>query len=85
VPGFLENHIWSFRNKCPGHQRGCPDPFSVCQYAQEDGSCAFGYAACLQKMGCNGKSGETDCIGTALGLSSPKIPVSRVVKLILAL
>lgn len=47
--------------------RGCPDPFSVCQYTNDDGTCAYGYAACLQKMGCDGRSGGADCIGTATG------------------
>jgi hypothetical protein len=48
-------------------KRGCPDPFSPCQYAETDGSCSKGYSACLQKMGCDGRSGGADCIGTATG------------------
>ncbi|KAK3357836.1 hypothetical protein B0T25DRAFT_604912 [Lasiosphaeria hispida] len=44
---------------------GCPDPFSPCQYANEEGGCDYGYAACLQKMGCDGRAGGADCIGTA--------------------
>ncbi|KAK4119253.1 hypothetical protein N657DRAFT_650357 [Parathielavia appendiculata] len=63
VPGALNDHIWSFRNRC----QGCPDPFDTCQYTAEDGQCVFGYAACLQKMGCGGRAGEADCIGTATG------------------
>jgi len=47
--------------------RGCPDPFSVCQYVNDDGTCAYGYSACLQKMGCSNKAGEFDCAGLALG------------------
>ncbi|KAK5656743.1 hypothetical protein OQA88_4291 [Cercophora sp. LCS_1] len=46
-------------------KKGCPDPFSPCQYAEDDGSCSFGYAACLQKMGCDGRAGGLDCAGTA--------------------
>ncbi|KAH7171444.1 hypothetical protein EDB81DRAFT_877439 [Dactylonectria macrodidyma] len=63
VPEFLNDHIWSFRNRC----YGCPDSFDPCQYVEDDGTCTFGYAACLQKMGCGGRSGEADCIGTATG------------------
>ncbi|KAJ3523240.1 hypothetical protein NM208_g12526 [Fusarium decemcellulare] len=63
VPEFLNDHIWSFRNKC----EGCPDPFDPCQYLEDDGTCSFGYAACMQKMGCGGKAGEADCLGTASG------------------
>lgn len=47
---------------------GCPDDFSPCQYAEDD-TCSVGYAACLQKMSCGGRSGDTDCIGTATGCS----------------
>ncbi|KAL2059825.1 hypothetical protein VTL71DRAFT_9980 [Oculimacula yallundae] len=65
VPGFLENHIVSFRNKCPS--LACPDPFDVCTYTNTDGECETGYGACLQKMGCDGRSGDADCIGIAIG------------------
>ncbi|KAK5661237.1 hypothetical protein OQA88_11130 [Cercophora sp. LCS_1] len=44
----------------------CPDPFSPCQY-EEDGECQFGYAACLQKMGCSNTPGGADCIGLSIG------------------
>ncbi|KAK4171624.1 hypothetical protein QBC36DRAFT_365703 [Triangularia setosa] len=46
-------------------RRGCPKPSDPCQYAEDDGSCSYGYAACLQKMGCGGRAGELDCAGTA--------------------
>lgn len=63
VPSFLNDHIWSFRNRC----KGCPNSFDPCQYVEDDGTCSFGYAACLQKMGCGGRAGEADCAGTATG------------------
>ncbi|OWY50642.1 hypothetical protein AALT_g11889 [Alternaria alternata] len=31
----------------------------------DGGICEFGYAACLQKFGCSGQSGQADCIGLA--------------------
>ncbi|EPE31425.1 hypothetical protein GLAREA_12728 [Glarea lozoyensis ATCC 20868] len=61
IPGFLDNHIWSFRNQCD-----CPNPFDPCQFAGDDGACTFGYSACLQKVGCGGRSGEFDCGGLAV-------------------
>lgn len=63
VPEFLNDHIWSFRNEC----YGCPNPFSPCQYTEDDGTCSFGYTACLQKMGCGNRAGEFDCGGHAAG------------------
>jgi hypothetical protein len=53
--------------------QGCPDPFDSCQYAGDGGICEFGYAACLQKFGCSGQSGQADCIGLATGKFSRMI------------
>jgi len=47
---------------------GCPNSFDPCQYLEDDGTCSFGYVACLQKMGCGGRGGQADCIGTATGM-----------------
>jgi hypothetical protein len=47
--------------------RGCPDPFSVCQYVNDNGTCDYGYSACLQTMGCSNRAGEADCLGLAAG------------------
>ncbi|KAK3395322.1 hypothetical protein B0H63DRAFT_534079 [Podospora didyma] len=60
-------HVTSNSVEC---KRGCPDPFDVCSYAETDGSCSHGYSACLQKMGCDGRSGGADCIGTATGCAA---------------
>ena len=49
----------------------CPDPFSPCQYAEDDGTCTIGYEGCIKKMGCNTcVGGEADCIGCASGTFS---------------
>src|SRR5689334_14823623 len=58
---------------CKSHSKGvscspgCPNNLSPCQYIEDDGSCTYGYIACLQKMGCGGKAGDADCIGTSVG------------------
>ena len=63
VPEFLNDHIWSFRNKC----YDCPNPFSPCQYAEDDGSCSFGEVACMQKIGCGNRAEQLDCLGAWAG------------------
>ncbi|KAL1792968.1 hypothetical protein ACET3X_009475 [Alternaria dauci] len=50
--------------------QGCPDPFNTCQYEDSEGICVYGYAACLQKMGCSGTAQQADCMGYASGCAS---------------
>ncbi|KAK4031957.1 hypothetical protein C8A01DRAFT_41603 [Parachaetomium inaequale] len=40
---------------------GCAT-YEVCNISMEDGSCEWGPAACLEKMGCGGRAGEADCL-----------------------
>ena len=40
---------------------GC-ERYDLCNLSQEDGSCKWGPAACMEKMGCGGRAGDADCL-----------------------